>query len=238
MNPHLEYGQGIPGRCEGRGIGIIDTLQFSRLIDAVGLLGASPAWNQEDQRELEAWFARYLAWLLTSEHGREEARQPNNHGTWYDVQVACLALFTRREEVARQVLTESVPGRIENQLEPDGRQPFELARTRSLDYSTMNLVGLFDLADLSRLSGLDLWRFESEDGRSIEKAFYWLIESALEGDEWGYRQISKFERGKLLPLLRRAAIRFRDPSCEARLRDLDGSEWEADRTQLLYPPLQ
>ena len=25
MNPHLNYGQAIPGRCEGRGIGLIDT---------------------------------------------------------------------------------------------------------------------------------------------------------------------------------------------------------------------
>ena len=236
MNPHLEFGQAVPGRCQGRGIGIIDTLQFSRLVDAVGLLGASPAWNQEDQQGLREWFSRYLDWLLESDHGKDEARQRNNHGTWYDVQVVCLALFAGREEGARQVLTESAFRRVEGQIEADGRQPLELARTRSLGYSVMNLLGLFDLADLGRRCGLDLWGFETGDGRGIEKAFYWLVDNALDGGDWGYQQITEFEPDKWLPLLRRGGIRFADAGCEEKLRKLEGIDWEADRTQLLYPP--
>lgn len=238
MNPHLEYGQAVPGRCEGRGIGIIDTLQFSRLVDAVGLLGASSEWNAEDQAGLEIWFGKYLDWLLASDKGRDEGRQANNHGTWYDVQVASLALFVGREEEARRVLVESVPGRVGSQVESDGRQPFELKRTRSLDYSVMNLIGFFDLADLGRHCGQDLWGFETEDGRSIRKAFYWLVENVLGRGEWEYQQITEFEKGKLIPLLRRGGIRFGDPSCEERLRELDGVDLEGDRSQLLYPAPQ
>jgi len=235
MNPHLEYGQAVPGRCEGRGIGIIDTLQFSRLVDAVGLLGASSEWNAEDQAGLESWFGKYLDWLLESEKGRDEGSQANNHGTWYDVQVASLGLFVGREEVAWDVLTKSVPGRMASQIEPDGRQPLELKRTRSLDYSVMNLLGFFDLADLGRHCGQDLWGFEAENGSRIKTAFYWLIEKVLGEDEWGYQQITEFEKAKLIPLLRRGGIRFGDPSCEERLLGLEGVDLEGDRSQLFYP---
>ena len=48
-------------------------------------------------------------------------------------------------------------------------------------------------------------------------------------------QISEFEQGKLIPLLRRGGIRFGDPSCEERLRELEGVDLEGDRSQLLYP---
>ena len=38
MNPHLEYGQSIPGICTGRGIGLIDTSGSYRIFDAIGIL--------------------------------------------------------------------------------------------------------------------------------------------------------------------------------------------------------
>jgi len=108
MNPHLAYGQAIPGRVTGRGIGIIDTSRLVYLVDAVGLLEGDGAWTAEDRGGLIAWFEAYLDWLLTSSHGQDERATTNNHGTWYDAQVASFALLVGREDVAGEVLAEHV----------------------------------------------------------------------------------------------------------------------------------
>jgi len=196
MNPHLQYGQAVPGRTEGRGIGIIDTAQLCRLVDAVGMLAGSRSWTEVDQQGIEAWFRNYLQWLRESRHGQDENRAPNNHGTWYDVQVVSFALFVDRPEIAREVL-QSVPARrIATQIEPDGRQPLELARTRSWDYSVMNLQGMFNLAILGQRVGVDLWQAETTDGRSIRKALEWLIPYATGEKKWTYRQIHDLDPKK------------------------------------------
>ena len=234
MNPPLEYGQAIPGRCDGRGIGIIDTHSFSWLVDGIGMLAASEAWTPDDQRAMETWFGSYLDWLLESAHGREERAQKNNHATCYDVQIAALSLFCRRDGVAREVL-ERAPEQIAAQVEMDGRQLHELARTRSLSYCAMNLTAFFDLADLGRHVGQDLWKYESSDGRSIRRAFYWLVEHGLDAEAWQTEQITPFELGQWLPLLRRAGLAFNDPSCEERIAALEGVDSVGDRTNLYYP---
>ena len=234
MNPHLEYGQAIPGRCTGQGAGIIDTHCFSWLVEMVGLLGASSAWNEDDQSGLQAWFGAYLDWLLTSHHGREEAAQNNHHGTWYDVQVASLALFAGRDEVANEICRHSFPRRLAAQIEPDGRQPLELVRTRSLDYCLMNLTALFDLADLGGRVDIDLWAHKDAEGRSIRRAFYWLVEHAVDG-KWGFDQATPFAHGQMMPLLRRGGVRFDDAKCEERIAAMENIEVAADRTNLLYP---
>ena len=235
MNPHLRYAQAVPGRCEGRGIGIIDTLQFSRLLDAIGMLAATPAWNSEDQGAMEEWFAAYLEWLLTSDHGQEERSQANNHGTWYDVQVASMGLFTGRDDVAPGVLREARRRRIAAQIEPDGRQPLELRRTRSLGYCVGNLLGLFDLAALGDRVGIDLWSWEDPAGRSLRRAFYWLAQHAPGGAPWQHQQLTPLEDRQWIPLLRRGAIAFADAASEQPLQSMPAEMVASDRTQLLYP---
>lgn len=236
MNPHLEYGQAIPGRTEGRGIGIIDTAQLARtLIDSVGLLAGSDAWTAEDQRGLEEWFEDYLEWLLESQHGRDEARTRNNHGTWYDVQVAAFGLFVGERELAREVLERAATRRIAAHIQPDGRQPHELARTRSFSYSTMNLRGMFELATLGERVEVDLWRFETDDGRGIRRALEWLIPFALGEQEWGYEQLGGLDPARLAPLLRRAARAYGEPRYEHLLRRIPGVDAD-DRLHLLWPP--
>src|SRR5689334_10807130 len=48
MNPHLRFGQAIPGVTDGRGIGLIDTRNLSSVIDAVTLLRGAPGWSDAD----------------------------------------------------------------------------------------------------------------------------------------------------------------------------------------------
>jgi hypothetical protein len=230
MNPHLQYGQAIPGRTEGRGIGIIDTAQLIYLVDAVGLLRSSEAWPESDHHQLQAWFRAYLTWLRTSPHGKAEANTKNNHAVWYDAQVASFALFVVDEATARRVLESVGPRRIATQIEPDGRMPLELARTKSFNYTHMNLRGFLHLARLGEHVGVDLWRYQTADGRSIEAALDWLI-PFLDGQEaWKWKQISAFNPSSATLLYRRAASRLDKPG----YRNL-GSAATDPVTDLLWP---
>lgn len=234
MNPHLEYGQAIPGRVEGRGIGIIDTLRLIRVIDAVGLLSSSSGWIDADQRGTEDWFPAYLKWLRSSEKGRDEETTLNNHSTWYDAQVACFALFLRQQDLAREVLQASRSRRIRAQIEPDGQQPHELRRTKSLGYSIMNLRGMFALAEMGEQVGLDLWNWETEDGRGIRRALDYLVPFADLDKEWPHQQIQAVERVRILPLLLRAALAYGDARYLEAADLLPRAQRIADRAQLLY----
>jgi len=212
MNPHLQYGQAIPGRTQGRGIGIIDTAQLVYLVDAVGLLQSSSAWSASDHSRLQAWFRDYLHWLLTSSHGKDEADTKNNHAVWYDVQVASFALFVGDEETARRVLTQVGPRRIATQIEPDGRMPLELARTKSFGYTHMNLRGFLHLARLAEHVGVDLWTYRSQDGRSLEAALDWLEPYVAGREKWKYPQIAAFDASEAGLLYRRAARKIDKPA--------------------------
>jgi len=48
MNPYLEYSQRIPGQCDGRCIGIIDTHRFVPLVELLPLLRETGA-GEADQ---------------------------------------------------------------------------------------------------------------------------------------------------------------------------------------------
>lgn len=211
MNPHLEYGQGIPGITEGRGIGIIETRGLPDMLDGVLLIAGSGAWKLADANGLHAWMTAYLRWLTESSHGKAEAKNGNNHETWYDVQVAALALFTGQKDVAQGTL-QGARTRIARQIEPDGRQPRELERTRSWDYSIFNLRAFFDLAALSERAGLDLWNYRTADGRSLRKALDYLVPFASGERKWTDAQITPFRPSEVHALLRRGAVAWEEPN--------------------------
>jgi hypothetical protein len=174
MNPHLRYAQGVPGQSNGRAAGIIETHNIPELIDAVGLLGSSPAWSKNDHGRLQNWFRNYLDWLIESAEGKAEAKAPNNHGSWYDVQIASYALFIGRDELAKQIIGKFVAKRIARQIEADGRQPRELARTQSWHYAIFNLEAMFNAAAIGDRMGIDLWNYQGAGPRGIRKALDWL----------------------------------------------------------------
>jgi Alginate lyase len=233
MNPHLKYAQAIPGRNNGRGSGIIETHNLPELIDAVGMLNRSKSWDQRDQRALQGWFNAYLDWLLESPEGRTEAKAQNNHGSWYDVQIASYALFIGNIDLARKILNGFSTERIAKQVEPDGRQPHELERTQAWSYSLFNLEALFDAASIADPFGIDLWSYKSRDKRGIRRALDRLLPFAIGEKKWSYQQVLGWQPEKLAPLLRRAALHYREMSYENALSKLS---FTADqRFQLLYP---
>src|SRR5262249_4414420 len=150
------YAQAIRGVNTGRGLGLIESRLFTKVIDAVGLLAGSQAWTGDDDAALRQWFTTYLDWVLTSEHGREEAIAKNNHGTYYDIQVVMFALFLDKTDLAKEVVEQAKTKRIAVQIEQDGRQPLELARTKAWGYSLGNLSGLMTLARLGEHVDVDL----------------------------------------------------------------------------------
>lgn len=232
MNPNLEFAQAIPGQNTGRGIGIIETRGLTRVVDSIGLLENSKSWTKDDQNKLEDWFSSYLKWLTTSKNGREEGDAKNNHGTFYDVQAAAFALFVRKKDVARNILETAKQKRIAKQIEPDGRQPLELERTKSWSYSTMNLDGLVSLAVLGENVEVDLWNFQTNDGRGIRKAIEFLYPFAVSNKKWTYEQIELLQPERLFGAMRRAALKYRD---EKYLKIMERiPKLEADDKDLLF----
>lgn len=224
MNPNLEFGQGIPGINTGRGIGLIETRSLMPAVDAAGLLVGSKSWSDSDQTAMAAWFRQFLHWMQTSDKGKDENAAKNNHGTWYDLQVTDFALFLGDRQLALDTLNRVKTRRIAVQIEPDGRQPLELARTNAFSYSIGNLDGLMQLAWLGQQLGVDLWNFRTEDGRSIRAAVDFLLPYALGTKPWNYQQISGFHGDAILHPLRRAAKEFRDPRYIAGVRLLGESK--------------
>jgi len=220
MNPNLEFGQGIPGINTGRGIALIETRSLMSVVDAVGLLAGSKAWSDVDQEGIKSWLAQFLNWMQTSQKGKDEDAAKNNHGTWYDLQVVDYALFLGKRDLAVDTLNRVKTRRIALQIEPDGRQPLELARTNAFSYSIGNLDGLMQLAWLGSQVGVDLWNFRTPDGRSIRVALDFLLPYATGVKKWDFEQIGGFHGDALLPQLERAAVEYRDPKYIAAVHQL------------------
>ena len=235
MNPHLRFAQAIPGVVEGRGIGIIDGHRMVRLLDAVALVEQSSAWSAADREGLRTWMDRYLTWLRTSELGIDEADEENNHGTWYDAQLAAVALFVGRPEVAREVIEGSKSRRIATQVEPDGRQPRELARTRPLHYSVFNLEPFQLLAEMGRHVGADLWSYRSPHGASLRAAVDYLAPYADPSRRFPRPEVAPPDPDLLLVPLRRARLAYGDARYDDLLRRIPASVTRDHRSLLLYP---
>ncbi len=210
MNPNLDYAQAIPGLNDGRGIGIIESRLLADLADWITLLQDSPSLSSQDLNQLKDWYKDFLYWMLNSKNGTEEQLAQNNHGTYYDYQVAAFALFIDDKEQAKNILI-ATKQRIPVQLKENGEQPLELARTNAYGYSTMNLDGWFKIAMLGDKVGLDFWNY-AVDGKSLKTALDYLIPYALGEKEFTYSQISKYNKNDIYPLLLVAADKFKNQS--------------------------
>lgn len=236
MNPNFRYAQAVLGHDEGRGAGLIESRHFIQIINAVGLLADAKAWTAKDQQALVAWFREFVNWMQTSANGKDEAKAQNNHGSWYAAQLAAYALFIGDEALARKTVEAAKP-RIAAQIEPDGKQPQELQRTRGLWYSGFNLEALLNVAELGQKLGVDLYGFQTKDGRSLQRGLAYLAPYADPANKWPHQQINEIAsaRRELAYVLRRAALAYHDSKYTVLLNKYLATESAQQRWQLLWP---
>lgn len=233
MNPNLNFAQAVAGKNDGRSEGILDARRMGIVIDSANLLGNSDDFTAANQKALMQWMTTYYEWLFKSQLGKEEHAAPNNHGTWFDVQTAHLALGLGKKDDAKKIIETARTKRVNTQIEADGKQPLELARTASFSYSCMNLDAFFKLASLGDYAGVDLWRKSNKDAHSLRKALDFLVPYIDQPPaKWPYKQIKEIDESNMLPVLRLAAIAYDAPEYEAIIKKFDTAPKE--RFQVLY----
>ena len=233
MNPNLNFAQAIAGRNDGRGEGVLDARRLGLVIDSANLIGNSSDFTEANQKALMQWMNTYYEWLMKSPNGKAERAATNNHGTWFDVQAAHIALGLGKKDEAKKIIDAARTKRINVQIEPDGKQPQELARTASFSYSCMNLDAFFRLANLGEHAGVDLWRKNNKDSHSLRKALDFLVPYVDQPPaNWPYKQIKDIDESNMLPVLRLAALAYDAPEYEAIIKKFDTAPKE--RFQILY----
>lgn len=184
MNPDLAYAQAIQGVASGRGIGIIDTVHLAEVALGVEALRGSVALTPADEAAITGWFRDYLHWLGTHPYGLEEARQENNHGTCWALQVAAFAHLTgdtaTLADCRRRFRETLLPG----QMAADGSFPRELARTKPYGYSIFNLDVMCGLAVVLSTPPHDELGFTLPDGRNLARGVAFLAPFLADKSRW------------------------------------------------------
>jgi hypothetical protein len=200
MHPNMKYAQYIAGVNEGRGAGILDTRMLPQVIDAEGLLAASKDWTAADRAAFHQWLADYYVWLTTAKNAHDENNAPNNHGSWFQEQIAPIALYLGKTEDARKIEERVRDERIPSQIDAEGMQKLEMERTQSFSYSAMNLDALTTNAVIGERVGLDLYQPAKPGAPTILTAVDALMPYDAQ-HKWPHQQISANRENSLCPAL-------------------------------------
>jgi hypothetical protein len=184
MNPHLLYGQAIPGRVTGRGTGIIDTIHLVEVSRAISVLERMGYLEGAVLVTTKQWFRRYLEWITTHPYGLEERRATNNHAAAWALQVAEFARLAgdqaRLADMRRFFRDTLIPG----QMAADGSFPRELGRTKPYGYSLFQLDLMALLAEVLSTPTTDLWTYTTADGRGMRKALAFMYPFIKDKSSW------------------------------------------------------
>jgi hypothetical protein len=208
MNPNLNYAQMIKGRAND-GTGLIDLRYVPSILDYEQLVVPSGALSASDGATVKKWFNDYRDWLLSSDPGKRQADEPNNHGTWYDAQVIAISSYVNDTATATKYVNKAKK-LIDSQIAADGSQPLELERTNSWDYSILNLEALLEVSRAAQTVNIDLLHYTNSHGVTIKSAVTFLTPYITTNKEWPYQQISGFKKDKIANVLPIAQLAYGD----------------------------
>ena len=217
MNPSVNYGQAVPGVINGRGEGVIEMRNLTRITDAIALIEPSAAWTKSDRIAFRHWLESYYDWLTQSKLPIDETSTENNHESWRDVQIVQFSLVLGKADYAHTLLQQEMPRLLEMQVKSKGEQQRELVRTNSLGYSWFNLEALFRLATLGDYAGVDCWKITAKNGGGLYAALDYLAPYTDPGNPWPETEVKPADRKLLLPLLAQAYAQNKDANYKSLL---------------------
>ncbi|HEV7298249.1 MAG TPA: alginate lyase family protein [Tepidisphaeraceae bacterium] len=255
MNPNMLFAQYIPGEnvttpwkdyparfvpgTGGRkGIwvsfgGVIEDHPLITLTDSIRMLRGSAAWTIADDEAVRHWYRAYADWLLTHQHGLDEAGCRNNHASWYWAGIAAFLQFVGDDDRVRQYSETYWPPRLQIQIEPDGSQPEELCRAISKSYTAFTICSFTNWAIAASACGFDAWAYATPDGRSVGKAIDWMLPYLTGQAQWTWRQVKPFDDESIIPPLVAAAEGLNRPVYREVASGLKAGAFEG-RTRLLF----
>ena len=256
MNPNLRFGQSIPGVVDGRGVGVLDTRVLWMVIDGVALIQPSNALSRSEVQDLRKWFAQYVDWMMTSDTGHEEFVWHNNHGSFFDAQVADYLLFLGDTKGAARFVFDSQTRRIAAQIARDGKMWMELERTRPYHYTLFNLEALTHIArygeqvnnpvatlksdDLRCVQPqlrceIDVWNFEVDE-RSLKRGIDFFVDATANPNAWTMftKEEKSFEYDAALPVLLMAERAYKN-GAYAKVLETFPDDTKASLDRLLWP---
>lgn len=226
MNPHLRFGQSTPtpNTPSGSTNGFIETTPFVSMLEGFNLAAESGVISKDVVDGLYDWMSEYLNWCDTSDLGtrlRENGTQ--NHVTHFDRQTTAYRLFLALKddsylERAKDYIEKYTPKRLKSQIRSDGSQPEELRRTKSWNYTNMNMQAFFQTALMAERIGVDLWNYEYNGQVYIKSMIDWFLPYLAKEKEWTWKQIQKEPVTKIQYCLQMAAKKYND---EKYLRAID-----------------
>lgn len=206
MNPNLNFAQIRKGQNNDSGsqYGVLDGYSYVSMLDAVALLELKGALPKDVAEGMQAWFAEFTEWLVTSELAIAESNGDNNHAVAYDTQLIRYAMYGGRDDLARRVVNEFPARRMDTQIEPDGSMPIELERATAYFYTRYNIEHMIDICDMASKLGIDLY---PASNRAIERAIDWMVPYSVDQSTFPYRQIHSWDsvRESFARLLYRAS---------------------------------
>ena len=234
MNPNLNHAQCRPGHNTGSKSGVLDGRLMIKAFEASLLIGDSNVLTKDEKQALKNWAEEYLAWLTESQIALKEAASKNNHGSYYDLQVLYLALFTGKKEQAKNIAQKFYQNRVIKQIQADGSMPKEIVRTRPLFYSIYNLHAMFLFAHLAEKVAIDIWRANDPSSR-LKAGLDFLVPYTHPEKFWPSPEIVEVDRMELFQIILMANYVYPKGGYSDFLDNLPEEKRKGERALLAFP---
>lgn len=252
MNPNLNFAQVALGVNNNRGNhqGIIDTIDFIRIIDSISLIYESWHWTSNKHLQLKAWFYSFSRWIDRKYNADAFCSETwcNNISTWIDAQKTIYFLFTEQDDRLNSASSiQPLSDKIALQFSEVGIQRDESTRTLSQHYFYFNLSAYMHIALMRKhRTGFDRdWQvLNSPDFGGLKPSLDVLVDY-LNGEDVSafFRHSDNFDNCRYLEIFRPAAIVFEHPPYEEIAQTLihhcrSVPEFNQFHITLTLPPLE